>query len=355
MPECPPSFPYKQKYQGKWVCYDNPNKDDIDWNKPYPGAIHACSFVHDQAGGWADCSTAGCNGYGGIPCPEPPAPKAAEAKAEAKAAGEGKAAAKRKAATRKDCNNHGHLDESGSCICDTGWTGTNCSAVDQSAAIKMHCTPGKTNAYDAATQACICTPGWTGSKCDKVDQKAMMAQHSCVPGHTKSYDMNKENCECVDGYTGSLCQDVDEDAMIDLHCTKGQTNRYDLAKKACECKPAFRGARCETRIICNDHGTDTGVDGACVCGWGWTGTQCERQLDAQERLAPEYRRQFAKQQGCPGKVLDLKGNCTKFDAPHPGSSPIMNIVIFAAAGVIAVVAVTVYMKFRKQRNIPKTS
>lgn len=63
-------FRYESSYMGRRVCYDNPNPSAINWND---GNVHACSFVNDQANGWANCNVVGCNGYGGTECPTAPA------------------------------------------------------------------------------------------------------------------------------------------------------------------------------------------------------------------------------------------------------------------------------------------
>jgi hypothetical protein len=142
----------------------------------------------------------------------------------------------------------------GTCICDEGWTGANCttyagvtrcpegfSGIDcqvcdenmySSECIKQ-CNAFTTCAGNGRCRGkdgtCICDEGWTGANC------------TTYAGVTR----------CPEGFSGIGCQVCDEN-MYSSECIK----------------------QCNAFTTCAGNGRCRGKDGTCICDEGWTGAGC---------------------------------------------------------------------------------
>lgn len=249
--------------------------------------------------------------------------------------------------TKPPCNGHGRInDDESACICDKGWTGPNCTAVDVSTMIKMHCTPENTEGYDVK-EGCECTPGWTGTRCQTVDQQAMIKAH-CDPSNTQVYDLESKKCICNEGQTGPKCKQKD----CGVH---GKTSMVKPGKD-CVCDPGWKGEHCKTPIVCNDHGTKSTTPpnvGECICDWGWKGQDCDDQMSSKELKNLAYRKKIGKQKGCEsGEVNSSDGNCVplppKPPTPRSSSMPLVPLIALAVVVLLAIgVGVWLYRKNRR--------
>ena len=136
------------------------------------------------------------------------------------------------------CNSHGEcLYLSGTCACNPGWTGKNCSIMCP----KINQLTCNGAGVCDANGICKCTPGYRGADCG--NECAGGGENPCS-GHGKCLD---------DG--------------------------------SCSCSPAWRGADCSipcpgfvgfqgNPITCSGHGTCT-VSALCECDTIWRGAACD--------------------------------------------------------------------------------
>ncbi|MCH8852050.1 MAG: hypothetical protein IID41_05295 [Planctomycetes bacterium] len=148
------------------------------------------------------------------------------------------------------CSGHG-ICESGSCICDAGWDGSDCSIP----ICEMPCQNGGTC---AAPNTCECAAGWEGGDCS-----IPICTDPCQNGTCTAPD----TCLCFRGWGGPVC----EDAVCEPPCVNGDCS----APNSCSCQPGWEGVDCSVPI-CSDpceHGTCTAPN-TCSCDAGWGGPTC---------------------------------------------------------------------------------
>lgn len=95
----------------------------------------------------------------------------------------------------------------GSCLCDTGWTGADCSIPDTADPCDgVTCSGNGT----CISGSCECATGWTGVDCstpvntDPCDGVTCSGNGTCVNG----------DCNCDTGYTGTDCSGLTRDLMV---------------------------------------------------------------------------------------------------------------------------------------------
>lgn len=106
-----------------------------------------------------------------------------------------------------DCNGNGTCFD-GSCLCDTGWTGADCSIPETADPCDGVTCSGNGICLSGS---CDCDDGWTGVDCstpdtsgDPCDGITCSGNGTCVNGI----------CDCNTGYTGTDCSGLTRDLMV---------------------------------------------------------------------------------------------------------------------------------------------
>uniref|UniRef100_A0A8C5EP52 Teneurin-4 n=1 Tax=Gouania willdenowi TaxID=441366 RepID=A0A8C5EP52_GOUWI len=143
-----------------------------------------------------------------------------------------------RASCMDQCSGHGSfLADTGTCSCDSNWTGQDCATEICAADCGGHgvCVSG----------SCRCDDGWMGAGCD---------QRACHPRCNEHGTCKDGKCECSPGWNGE-------------HCTIGRMGE----KEGSEGCPG----------LCNGNGRCTlGNNGwYCVCQLGWRGHGCDTSME----------------------------------------------------------------------------
>ena len=221
--------------------------------------------------------------------------------------------------------------DSFTCLCPSGYTGQRCEmeAVTLSGCSSNPCYNGSTCTDTQSGPICSCSVGFTGPFCRwQIDNCELDPCHNggtCAPGLYGSYqcycplpytgqnctnfisgcgsspcinggrcsDTSEGNyiCECIGGYFGDNCEYVVE--PIDLcssgPCVSGNCT-YGHNSYTCSCPAGRSGLQCEDESppssACGSnpcqHGSEcmgSSSDYSCLCSPGFTGTNCETNID----------------------------------------------------------------------------
>jgi hypothetical protein len=124
--------------------------------------------------------------------------------------------------------------------------------------------------------SCVCVTGYSGTNCDvDIDD---CASGPCDNGGTCTDGVNSYSCACVTGYSGATC-DVDIDDCASGPCDNGGTCTDKVNAYECACADGYSGATCATNIDecagVDCGGASTCSDGVfeynCACAAGWEG------------------------------------------------------------------------------------
>lgn len=169
------------------------------------------------------------------------------------------------------------------CNCIDTYAGPNCEYSDRDT-----CS-GNGLAQDNGT--CVCNPGYEGDNCsDGVTCTNGPNDEACQNG-TPSGNFPNCTCDCTGtNYQGDHCEtpipcqatDAGAPGYINCHNSDDSRNVADPTQNAvdgctsCECSDDYTGNNCEFHVDdhCNNHGTADGA-GNCTCNAGWTGATCD--------------------------------------------------------------------------------
>ncbi|XP_076313975.1 cell polarity complex component crumbs [Tachypleus tridentatus] len=206
------------------------------------------------------------------------------------------------------CQNNGTCENQVNdyrCRCIKGFSGYNCEInVDECASDP--CQNGGFCLDEIGAYNCECLPGYSGKNCEvNIDE---CASSPCHNNGTCNDMINGYECDCTDtGFEGSNCELNINDCLSSPCQHGGQCE--DLVKDTlCHCYSGFEGKNCEKDIPeclaspCNNNGEcleksnmslyennfmnlfpffsyETAGGYLCVCNPGFTGTNCEVNID----------------------------------------------------------------------------
>uniref|UniRef100_A0A674A1T8 Teneurin transmembrane protein 3 n=1 Tax=Salmo trutta TaxID=8032 RepID=A0A674A1T8_SALTR len=156
----------------------------------------------------------------------------------------------------EQCSSHGTFHtETGTCICEANWTGTDCTVE----VCTVDCGPHGA----CVSGTCHCEEGSAGSECD---------QRDCHPRCTDHGVCREGKCDCHQGWTGEHCTIACVIYMVVLAdgcpglCNSNGRCILDQAGWRCICQSGWRGLGCDvaTETFCSD-GKDNERDGLVDC------------------------------------------------------------------------------------------
>ncbi|XP_041969343.1 protein serrate-like [Aricia agestis] len=201
---------------------------------------------------------------------------------------------------------HGYCNGSSwDCTCDTNWGGILCDQDLNYCGTHEPCQHGGTCENTAPDQyLCTCAEGFSGADCERVDNPC--APQPCAHGSCSLAAAPAGfSCACERGWAGARC-DVDVDDCASAPCRNGATCRDRLDGFVCECAPGWTGPTCVEDVDeCAAGGTSAAAEAgggvsadaalgpcvnaaacnntaggyACACLAGWTGRDCELNVD----------------------------------------------------------------------------
>ncbi|KAF0685193.1 Aste57867_22895 [Aphanomyces stellatus] len=156
------------------------------------------------------------------------------------------------------CSGRGILQVDGSCACNPGYAGTDCSLKDCPATNGVQCSNAGT--CDRKTGTCTCDALHTGLSCAEllcpaVNDKKLLDQQCSGRG---TCNPTSGTCTCSNGYTGKACECVPG-------CTSCSNNgQCDCMTGSCVCPSGFFGPKCQSTG--NAAMTTLTLDGPVVSG-----------------------------------------------------------------------------------------
>ena len=104
----------------------------------------------------------------------------------------------------EDCGQGGLNSDCSGCVCNDGYTGTNCDIdINECQAVPPVCEGGATCANLNGGFNCMCP-----EPCTAVDGCNACCSSPCTRGGTcSSTNPDDFTCDCPDGFTGKRCQD----------------------------------------------------------------------------------------------------------------------------------------------------
>ncbi|KAL3872719.1 hypothetical protein ACJMK2_035925 [Sinanodonta woodiana] len=185
------------------------------------------------------------------------------------------------------CKNGGTCQNSGqgsyTCVCDEGFTGTNCE-VEIDDCQNDPCLNGGTCKDIGFGYQCHCPLGFTGRRCDIVAESC--ANNPCKNGATCVEGQGPYTCICKPGYTGLSCE-TEINECDPNPCLHGGRCVDELNGFRCVCSAGYSGRKCEENVNdcshnpCQNGGScmDRVNDFECRCVAGFVGSLCEINVD----------------------------------------------------------------------------
>ncbi|XP_068182860.1 protein eyes shut homolog [Antennarius striatus] len=210
------------------------------------------------------------------------------------------------------------------CLCPPHFTGVNCSEVIGKENCERICKNGTCIQVLSSTFKCICDKGFTGPPCEK--RKAQCEPNPCnnggasecvcadgnvVPACTRQQNPcspspclnnatcvsrgNDYVCRCLRGFSGKNCEEIiDYCRLLNINCLNEGLCLRIIGGYQCVCAPGWIGEFCQyvgnacliipnsclngATCIATNHPTSP-PQYICKCGRGFTGGNCETEID----------------------------------------------------------------------------
>ncbi|XP_059160482.1 uncharacterized protein LOC131944017 [Physella acuta] len=196
------------------------------------------------------------------------------------------------------------INDTETCLCSKGTTlaadGLNCDDVDLCA--KSTCKHGCVETLQNTSTECVCPVGQTlsndGITCEDCIEGSWGAgcnnTCSCQMLNTDHCDQVTGSCQCKIGWRGAMCEDVVIDCRVNncssnLQCKSSSTGYVCMCREGftttrdtcAACEEGYWGTECNNTCSCSVFGTSTcdKVSGTCQCKSGWSGTNCDKDVD----------------------------------------------------------------------------
>eukprot|EP00736_Rhodelphis_marinus_P013272 Rmarinus@m.8744 len=193
-----------------------------------------------------------------------------------------------------DCSGNGSCVAPNTCQCDTAHAGEDCSLLSCPDDCSGHGTVLFSSAgvfgCDGSSGECTCTSGYTGTNCSEIDE---LVVHTCpldCSGVSGACLKPEYVCDCPESRYGVGCEYIhcpgsNEDCLLsgecDQYCNGNGVCNTDTGY--CDCVDGAYGSACQSFLcstsddgsVCHSRGSCDPSLGTCVCLDGYFGDSCE--------------------------------------------------------------------------------
>ncbi|CAG0906363.1 unnamed protein product, partial [Darwinula stevensoni] len=189
----------------------------------------------------------------------------------------------------------------GRCVCEKGWTGTNCDELCPDGTYGEECEGNCSSCVHGmclhTTGECLCDPGFTGETCEDVCPKhrfGFLCKRNCTCKNGGECHHITGECNCLDGWRGAECEEPCPEGTFGFDCRQNCScdGRCNVTDGECKCLPGwvgtscqeacpegFFGEQCKNVCECSEGKFQCHHIDGCTCKLGFQGDNCELPLD----------------------------------------------------------------------------